>query len=225
MTYILDSNDKPDPQELAHYGVKGMRWGVRRSEGELSRSRQRKQAKAEKTVSREQERLDKWAAKKVSKGKGEKKLAKLEKQTKRRYKQELLSVEGRRVRKERFDALVEKEMKKDPNFTKTMTSSERKVLETKAANKALSRAYVSSQAKKAAVSTVVDKTVKSKIDMNNLDPGQQLMVQGGLMFVSSFTSSMLTRSEAKTIAQINSLNAVENRNARAEALRKQLNKG
>ena len=36
---VLPTNENPDISELAHYGVKGMRWGVRRSPEELGRAR------------------------------------------------------------------------------------------------------------------------------------------------------------------------------------------
>lgn len=40
--YVIDQESTVD--ELLHYGVKGMRWGVRRSEAELTRARARKEA-------------------------------------------------------------------------------------------------------------------------------------------------------------------------------------
>lgn len=38
MTYILGAEEKPSPEDVLHYGVKGMRWGVRRSDKELGKS-------------------------------------------------------------------------------------------------------------------------------------------------------------------------------------------
>jgi predicted phage gp36 major capsid-like protein len=40
--YVIEQESNAD--ELLHYGVKGMKWGVRRSEAELARSRARKEA-------------------------------------------------------------------------------------------------------------------------------------------------------------------------------------
>lgn len=49
MSYILGVTDaKPSLDELTHYGVKGMRWGVRRSDEELGRAREKRAQKYEK---------------------------------------------------------------------------------------------------------------------------------------------------------------------------------
>jgi hypothetical protein len=53
MSYILGVTDaKPSPDELLHYGVKGMRWGVRRSEEELGRAREKRAQKYEKKAAK-----------------------------------------------------------------------------------------------------------------------------------------------------------------------------
>jgi hypothetical protein len=45
VVYILDAEVKPSPEELLHFGVKGMRWGVRRSDKELSNEKPKKSKK------------------------------------------------------------------------------------------------------------------------------------------------------------------------------------
>jgi hypothetical protein len=43
VVYILDAEVKPSPEELLHFGVKGMRWGVRRSRTERAAAKDAKE--------------------------------------------------------------------------------------------------------------------------------------------------------------------------------------
>lgn len=47
MTYLLGGEHKPSPEDIVHYGIKGMRWGVRRSDAELAKARGGRKLKEE----------------------------------------------------------------------------------------------------------------------------------------------------------------------------------
>lgn len=224
MTYLLGGEHKPSIDELVHYGVKGMRWGVTRSDEELSRSRVKQQSKADKQAEKSAAKTEKWAAKQAEKGKAQKKLEKLEKTTRRTAAQEAWAREGAELRRKKFDQLVEKEMAKDPNFSKTMTKNERAYLERQAANTALTKAYVSKQAKQRGSAIVVNNILKTQVDLDSMDKSQRFMLQAGVSFATGMFTSKITKAESKTIRDLSALQAVEKRQAQAQALRDELKK-
>lgn len=60
-------HEKPEsPDYIIHYGVKGMRWGVRRSEEDLKASRNKKAEKYEKRAADVQKEIDKVGARKTT---------------------------------------------------------------------------------------------------------------------------------------------------------------
>jgi hypothetical protein len=52
VVYISDAEVKPSPEELLHFGVKGMRWGVRRSDKELGQSSAKKKTSSKRKVTK-----------------------------------------------------------------------------------------------------------------------------------------------------------------------------
>lgn len=199
-------------EELYHYGVKGMRWGVRRDLSE----------RAEKHAAKVSNKTEKWASKKIQKGKGEKALAKLERKQSRGVSEN--AINGMKRRTEAFDALVEKKMAKDPSYA-NLGPKEKQYLESKVASQLLVQEYGKMQLKKSLIKKATDEAVK-KYGAEDLRTATRSEATNtvGIKVVSFIISSKMTKSNVTAIKEIVELNATESRQRRTEELRKQLNR-
>lgn len=57
---ITNDDRKPslDPESLEHYGIKGMKWGVRRTDAQLARARGKRKGSVKKKVKKAYNKLD-----------------------------------------------------------------------------------------------------------------------------------------------------------------------
>ena len=202
--------------DIYHFGVKGMKWGVRRSEAELRSSR----SKAEKYHDKLTSKDEKWAQKKLAKGKAEKAL---EKHEKRQTPKNLAKYErGVDLRTKKFDSMVQKEIAKDPNFKKNLSPQDRLYLEKRAAN----RVYASEFATKWGTEVVVNRAVKSgtKRYKNSRPDSNPKLVKVGAYVSGKVITSYLSKTNKDNMKAISYTKRFERDQRRADILTKELKK-
>lgn len=208
---------------LLHYGVKGMKWGVRRSPDELGKSREKLSARAEKHYQKTSARDEKWVQKKLDKGNGEKALERLDRQKMNPKKMESYK-RGVELRTKQFDKMVERQVRKDPNFKSTMTEKEKRYLERKAANVVFKKNYaeywIKGHAVDKAVATSLAQYKKDKV----LDPQKEVYLDLGAAITSYMLASAIWKTNTKNMRRIIGASRTDTKKRRSEMLRKELEK-
>lgn len=210
-------------EDIYHYGIKGMKWGVRRSSDQLGKSREKLSARAEKHYQKTSARDEKWVQKKLEKGKGEKVL--------KRHDRAMMSPKlmekyekGVALRTKQFDTMVERQVRKDPNFKSTMTPQEKRYLERKAAN----TVFISNYAEKYVKGRVVDKAIKTSLKHYKkdkaLEPQKEAQLNLGSAVTSMILSSAISRTNSKNMARIMRASRMDTKTRRADLIRKELEK-
>lgn len=222
MSDILISNPNPPLDELMHYGVKGMKWGVRRTDAQLGNARSKSLAeKADKYVAKRDARIQKYAERKVRKGTADRAIK--FKEFNNRRMQAARIKQGVKERSDRFDKLVEKEMKKDPSFNpKTMSKSEKEYLQRKATN----RIIASNQFQRTLKNQAVDRSVKYaaqeiKDKKKFTSKEDELLINVGSWAASTFIKGRISKANYNSVHSQLAVRNIEARNRKIQALKRE----
>jgi hypothetical protein len=224
-TYMDETRRAQEYRELRHFGVKGMRWGVRKSTSE----------KAEKWQSKKDARAEKWATKKANKtGRfgGE---ATLNRYDKRNEKYDKILAKKKYAkafakRDERFAMEVAREAAKDPSWDpQNMTRAQANYIRKRAGDKVAAKEMSKVLAKKTAVNAVVSAMADKKMsDISNApgDPNEKtakvVAVQAGSAFGKLFAGSALAANNSRVVKAIRYDEVKTENTNRANLLREKL---
>lgn len=209
--------------DIYHYGVKGMKWGVRRSSAQLGNtSRDKLTARAEKQYQKTTSKDEKWAQKKLQKGKGEKELQKHERRLNVRTAESY--ERATKLRTKQFDAMVERRVKKDPNFKDNMSSKEKAYLEKKAAQTVMASNFAQSWAKGKAVDLVVKNGLKAYKKDKVYSEDKEAYLNLGTNITKMIITSQISKTNKRNMKDLGFLTSYERSQRRADILNRELSK-
>lgn len=208
-------------EPIIHYGVKGMRWGVRRTDAQLARASSSQQEKAQKFVDKRQAKDEAWAQKQISKGKGEQKANRM-----RQWGVTEQAQQGLKRRDAQYKKIVAKQMDKDPSMKK-LTPQQKEYYKDKAAKQILIRNVAEKQIKTRAVDTAVREALKRGGEEKLLDTfGSQneVLIRIGVGVSKTIVTNKLTKQNTQAINEMVQASLVTRRERRLKVLETELKK-